>query len=152
MYHAVLSILFTRELQARLTPTERAPIVVCVNPGYCATCLRRPASTLARAAGWVGDRLLARSAEEGSRQLVWGAVGVCGDGDEDQSVRLLRGVYVSRSAVCAPSEYVASTEGMRVQLRIWVRTSFISACATVVIGAAMFLCTYSQGSNSCRTI
>lgn len=121
-YYAVLSLLFTRALQDHLTDAH-APTVVCVNPGYCATRLRRPAGSLARAAGWAGDRLLARSAEEGSRQLVWGAVGVCGDEDRDGSVQPLRGAYVSRSAVCAPSAYVTSAEGMRAQARIWVGVS-----------------------------
>ena len=59
--------------------------------------------------------ILARTTEEGSRQLVWAAVG--GAGREFE----LRGAYVSKADVREVSDYVLSDEGAVAQRRIWVR-------------------------------
>lgn len=56
---------------------------------------------------------LAWTTEQGSRQLVWAAVG----GIADQ----VRGGYVSISAIQEPSDFVISEEGKKVQERAWVR-------------------------------
>ena len=57
---------------------------------------------------------LARTTEEGSRQLVWASVG--GSGHEFG----LRGGYVSMSSVQEVSDYALSDEGSEVQSRLWV--------------------------------
>ena len=62
--------------------------------------------------------LLARTAEEGSRQLVWAAVG--GVGREFE----LRGSYVNKADLQQVSDYALSDEGATVQTRLWVRDRF----------------------------
>ena len=59
--------------------------------------------------------LLGRTAEEGSRQLVWAAIG--GAGREFE----LRGAYVNMADIREVSDYVLSDEGAIAQRRIWVR-------------------------------
>ena len=59
--------------------------------------------------------LLARTAEEGSRQLIWAAIG--GVGREFE----LRGGYVNRANLQEVSDYALSDEGAAVQTRVWVR-------------------------------
>jgi retinol dehydrogenase-12 len=58
--------------------------------------------------------LLARTTEEGSRQLVWAAVG--GAGRESE----LGGGFVSNANLREVSDYVLSAEGAAVQTRLWV--------------------------------
>jgi hypothetical protein len=62
--------------------------------------------------------LLAFTAEEGSRQLLWAAVG--GAGREFE----LRGGYVDKANLQEVSDYVLSDEGAVIQARIWVRDTF----------------------------
>ena len=57
---------------------------------------------------------LARTTEEGSRQLVWAAVG--GAGREFE----LRGGYVNAASLQEVSDYALSDEGTAVQSRLWV--------------------------------
>jgi len=59
--------------------------------------------------------LLARTTEQGSRQLVWAAVG--GTGREFE----LRGGYVTTTNLREVSDYVLSDDGAVAQRRIWVR-------------------------------
>lgn len=58
----------------------------------------------------------ARTAEEGSRQIVYGALG-----PKDEKPEVMWGAYVSDSEVREPSEWVRSREGRLVQKRVWVR-------------------------------
>lgn len=64
------------------------------------------------------EKILARSTEAGSRQLVWAAVGGADHIDD------LRGAYVSLAAVNEPSDYVISKEGFRAQTKLWVCSRF----------------------------
>ena len=64
------------------------------------------------------EALFARTAEGGSRQLVWAAVG--GAGREFE----LRGGYVSNTNLQEVSDYALSDEGAGVQTRLWVRDTF----------------------------
>ena len=57
---------------------------------------------------------LARTTEEGSRQLVWAAVGGAGRKFE------LRGGYVCMASLQEVSDYALSDEGTVVQTRLWV--------------------------------
>ena len=66
----------------------------------------------------VMEALLARTTEEGSRQLVWAAIG--GAGRESD----LRGGFVSKANLQEVSDYALSDEGAVVQTRLWVRDSF----------------------------
>jgi retinol dehydrogenase 12 len=63
---------------------------------------------------WAMEALLARTSEEGSRQLVWAAIG--GVGREFE----LRGAYVNKADLQEVSDYVLSDEGAVVQTRFWV--------------------------------
>lgn len=60
------------------------------------------------------EKALARTTEEGARQLVWAAVG-----GEDQPDSL-HGAYVSLAKVVEPSDYVLSVEGQQHANKIWV--------------------------------
>jgi len=57
---------------------------------------------------------LARTTEQGARQLVWAAIG--GTGNEDE----LRGAFISSTEVTESSDYVISEEGEKAQNKIWV--------------------------------
>lgn len=61
------------------------------------------------------EALLARTTEEGSRDLVWAAIG--GAGREFE----LRGGYVNNATIKEVSDYALSDEGAVVQTRLWVR-------------------------------
>ncbi|KAF9552311.1 NAD(P)-binding protein [Agrocybe pediades] len=64
----LLNIFFTRSLAEKL---EKGPVIVnTVNPGFCLSNLRRDADGLQAILFWVFDTFLARTAEQGSRQLV----------------------------------------------------------------------------------
>ena len=63
------------------------------------------------------EKALAHTSEEGSRQLVWAAVG--GAGNEEN----LRGAYISASHVQEASDLVLGEEGLKFQNRVWVRVS-----------------------------
>ena len=109
----VLNIFFVRELTKRL-PANSPVIVTAVNPGYCKSQLTRHTSLINRIFLKIMEVSLARTTEEGSRQLVWAAVG--GVGREFE----LRGGYVSMANLEEVSDYALSDEGAVVQTRVWV--------------------------------
>jgi len=61
------------------------------------------------------EAFLAHTSEEGSRQLLWAAIGGVGRGFE------LRGAYASKADLQEVSDYVLSDEGAVMQTRFWVR-------------------------------
>lgn len=67
-----------------------------------------------KAVAWLMVKALAFTSEEGSRQIVFGAV----SGREDENK--MRGAYINLSKVTEPSDFVISEEGGKVQERIWV--------------------------------
>jgi len=108
----LLNVFFVLELTKRL-PANSPVIVTAVNPGYCRSQLKRNLSFTQRIMLSAMDVLLARTTEEGSRQLVWGAVG--GAGRESE----LRGGFVSCANLQEVSDYVLSDEGAVVQTQLW---------------------------------
>ena len=123
----VLNVFFVRELTKRL-PANSPVIVTAVNPGYCKSQLRRYLPLPLRILNSIVEVLLARTTEEGSRQLLWAAIG--GAGREFE----LRGAYVSKATLQEVSDYVLSDEreGTALQTRLWVRdTSF---CLNRIMG------------------
>ncbi|KAH9969289.1 hypothetical protein BGW80DRAFT_1177028 [Lactifluus volemus] len=108
----LLNVFFVRELTKRL-PANSPVIVTAVNPGLCKSQLIRNQSFLVRLIAAIVMILIGRTTEEGSRQLVWAAVG--GVGREFE----LRGGYVSKGDLQEVSDYVLSDEGAVVQTRIW---------------------------------
>jgi retinol dehydrogenase-12 len=113
----VLNVFFVRELTKRL-PANSPVIVTAVNPGFCKSQLMRSLSPVHHILNKIGETLLARTAEEGSRQLVWAAIG--GAGREFE----LRGAYVNKADLQEVSDYALSDEGAAVQTRLWVRDTF----------------------------
>jgi len=95
-------------------PANSPVIVTAVNPGYCKSALRRHFPFILHVVDVIREALLARTTEEGSRQLVWAAVG--GTGREFE----LRGGYVSMANLQEVSDYALSDEGAVVQTRLWV--------------------------------
>ena len=113
----VFNVFFVRELTKRL-PANSPVIVTAVNPGFCKSQLGRYTSPVRFMILRIMAALLARTTEEGSRQLVWAAVG--GAGREFE----LRGGYVNRADLHEVSDYALSDEGTAVQTRLWVRDMF----------------------------
>ena len=113
----LLNVFFTRALSSRLSPTTPL-IATSTNPGFCYSELLRNLpfllSLISRLAQWI----FAFTTEEGSRQLVYAALG--GKDDPDK----MKGAFVSMGAVQEVSDYVLSEEGGRVQERIWVSSQF----------------------------
>uniref|UniRef100_D8Q4Z8 Uncharacterized protein n=1 Tax=Schizophyllum commune (strain H4-8 / FGSC 9210) TaxID=578458 RepID=D8Q4Z8_SCHCM len=109
----VLNVLFARALNERLRHTHPTVIVNSVDPGLCSTSLFRDEGRIT-----IGMRLmnaiLAVSAEVGSRELVWAALG----GSENADA--LRGAFVARHTVRQPSDFVLSERGRIAQDRTWV--------------------------------
>ena len=60
------------------------------------------------------EKALARTSEEGSRQLIWAAVG--GEDQLDQ----MRGAYISLAQISEASDFVISGEGKACQDKLWV--------------------------------
>ena len=110
----VLNVFFVRELTKRL-PANSPVIVTAVNPGYCKSQLRRHLPFPLYIFDYIMEALLARTTEEGSRDLVWAAIG--GAGREFE----LRGGYVNCANIQEVSDYALSDEGGVVQTRLWVR-------------------------------
>ncbi|KAG2112708.1 uncharacterized protein F5147DRAFT_632379 [Suillus discolor] len=121
-YHEskLLNVFFVRALTDRLqsiTPLS----VVAVNPGFCHSQLLRvwfetttfSFSTIVLA---IKKRLLAWTAEQGSRQLIFAAVG--GRDNEEN----MKGGYVSLGRIVEVADFVLSDEGHKMQDTIWNET------------------------------
>jgi hypothetical protein len=65
------------------------------------------------------EKVMAFTTEEGSRALVWGAVG-----GHNLPPRELHGAYINRAAVTEVSDFILSKEGKEAQDRIWVSFFF----------------------------
>ena len=113
----VLDVLFARALSDRLS--DKRIIVNTVNPGYCYSNIRSGFTGLQAWTDWLMEKALARTSEQGSRQLVWAAVG--GKDQLDQ----MRGAYISRAQVSEASDFVISEEGKACQDKLWVSLFFV---------------------------
>ncbi|KZV60107.1 short-chain dehydrogenase [Peniophora sp. CONT] len=110
----VLILLLIRELSKHL---ERTPLIaVIVNPGYCVSALRRNLPSGAQRAARLMEIAVGRSTEEGSRMLVWSAVGNEDHRDE------LRGAYINLCKIDEPSDFAISKVGQEVQKRLWAES------------------------------
>lgn len=65
------------------------------------------------------DVILGRTAEQGSRNLLWAALGP--DGKEGPHFRYMSGAYVSEAGLGEPGDNVTSKDGYELQEKIWVR-------------------------------
>lgn len=118
----MLNVFFTRAFAEHL-PRSVPVIPSTVNPGFCVSELRRSLPALMKVRMKMMDIFMGRTAEHGSRQLIWAALGP--DGKDGEHVRHLRGAYVSTLAVHEPSDFVISKEGYEVQERLWVSDSTV---------------------------
>ncbi|KAF8159860.1 short-chain dehydrogenase [Crassisporium funariophilum] len=107
----LINVLFVRALNDRL---QNKPIIVnSVNPGYCYSGLRSSYTGVTALIDWALEKAVARTSEEGARQVIWAALGGKEKLDE------LRGAYVSHMRVAEPSDYVISKEGAYAQDKLW---------------------------------
>ncbi|KAA1476834.1 short-chain dehydrogenase [Dentipellis sp. KUC8613] len=111
-FSKLLNVMFVRELAARL-PSDSPVTADCVNPGLCSSELGRNASLIIRAVSYLLQFVM-RTPEQGSRQLIWAALG--GRDRED----VLRGAYVSDHGVEEPSDFLLGEQGVKDQKRILV--------------------------------
>lgn len=109
----LLEILLVRQIASRITTPDSRKVPIIVNsltPGACRSdFFREEQSFLARTTMAVFKRLLARTAEVGSRTLVAAASG----GEETA------GKYMADSMVSRESPFVLSGEGERVGEKVW---------------------------------
>lgn len=93
---------------------KNTPIIATsVTPGYCNSELTRHFVGVAAHATQMMQRLFARTAEEGARQLVFGAVGEAADPQK------LRGAYISLHKVLTPSDHMLGDAGMARRDALW---------------------------------
>ncbi|KAK7689994.1 hypothetical protein QCA50_006636 [Cerrena zonata] len=112
----LLNMLFTRALAAHLEPTSNI-IVNTVTPGLCRSDLARNLPPNPRLEAQLP---LARSSEEGSRQLIWAAIGP--ENATAEEAKKLHGQYVHNTEIKQPSEWTISDEGKVVQEKVWNET------------------------------
>ena len=67
---------------------------------------------------WLIERTVTRSAEQGSRQLLWAALGP--NGKDNEYIDDLKGAFVMHGGVVEPSDFVISEEGKKGQDQLWV--------------------------------
>ena len=113
-------MLFTRAFTDHLLKPKTV-IAAAVTPGFCTSELRRNFSLATRIQARLMEISMGRTAEQGSRQLIWAALGP--DGKEGPHVGHLSGGYVSSGSVVEPSDFVISKEGYDTQEKIWVSLS-----------------------------
>ena len=108
----MLNVFFARGLSERLS--DKPLIVNTVNPGFCYSALRRNITGLRAWPVWLMEVLLARTTEQGSRQLIWACIG------RKDNIDQLRGAYISSMRVQESSDSVVSEEGKLAQTKLWV--------------------------------
>lgn len=114
----VLNVLFVRALAEHL-PLSTPFSPSAVNPGFCLSDLRRDATFGVRMQMKIMDIVLGRTAEQGSRNLLWAALGP--DGEEGPHIQYMRGAYVSCAGLLEPGDNVMSKAGYELQQKLWVR-------------------------------
>ncbi|KAJ7185253.1 hypothetical protein C8R46DRAFT_375373 [Mycena filopes] len=110
----LFSLFFARALNAHI-PRPTPLIVTAVEPGFCRTELTRNITGLRGAIIALLELVLARPAEEGSRRLVWSALGPATQEDPNR----LRGEFITGCAVQEVSDYALSVDGLKAQSRFW---------------------------------
>jgi retinol dehydrogenase 12 len=117
MFYTVLNVYFTRALASHLPPT--CPLVVnTLNPGLCISELRRDTPDEANSRMDELEKEYAWTGEEGSRVLVFAAVGMQGQEEE------MKGQYIDNTDICEVKESIYGEEGKRTQQVLWVCMSF----------------------------
>ena len=112
IFSIVLNVFFARGLSERLL--DKHLIVNAVNPGFCHSELSRNTKGIKALILRLIKKLLARTTEQGSRQLIWACIG------GKDNIGQLRGAYISSMEVREPSDSVISEEGKGAQDKLWV--------------------------------
>ncbi|KAJ8692272.1 hypothetical protein PTI98_009600 [Pleurotus ostreatus] len=112
-----LAKLFNVFLTLSLTDHIPCLTTVAVNPGFCYSDLRRDTRTLVIR---TLERVLAFTAEEGSRQIVWAALN--SRAAPGEKVDCMKGAFVSYMSVGEPSDFVLSDEGAAFREKLWHET------------------------------
>ena len=95
-------------------------IVNNVTPGLCYSSLLRNVPFPHSVLYWLMQFFLARTSEEGARQIVWAAlVGETDGGNADLRQRA-HGAYVSDCSIAEESDWVLSKDGQECERRVWV--------------------------------
>ncbi|KAK7012897.1 hypothetical protein R3P38DRAFT_1532088 [Favolaschia claudopus] len=108
----LLNIFFVRAFNDRL-PSSTPLVINAINPGLCKTELSREEHGIASLFTAIFLNIFAFSAEQGSRQLVYGAVA---NADNPEA---LRGQFISACQVTEVSDFVLSHEGVKAQDQLW---------------------------------
>ncbi|KAG6828192.1 hypothetical protein H0H92_008811 [Tricholoma furcatifolium] len=108
----LLDVFLYQALNERLGPKSRV-IVDGVNPGLCHSELTRKATGLVAFRFWLFKKVLARTAEQGGRQLVYAALGGADNLDK------FRGAYISSTSVSEASDFAIGEEGHAIQDKHW---------------------------------
>lgn len=112
-------MLYTRALASRLSPTS--PVIInTVNPGLCYSNLRKDMSFLIRWVSALMELVLARTTEEGAREIVWAALAGDTDGGNASLREQTKGAFISDCVVSEASDWVFSPAGQESEQRIWV--------------------------------
>ena len=111
----MLNVFFARGLSERLR--DKPLIVNAVDPGLCHSDLSRNLTGMRAWSLWLWKTLLARTTEQGSRQLVWACIG------GKDNIEQLRGAVISSMQVQESSDFVVSEEGKRAQTKLWVNNN-----------------------------
>ncbi|KAG7093104.1 hypothetical protein E1B28_009390 [Marasmius oreades] len=109
----LLEVMFIRALQSHL-PTFSPTVTCCsVSPGFCNTELTREATGEEAETIRKMKEAMALSSEEGSRQVLYAAVG---DRVQEEA---FRGAYVAFTSVQECSDFILSDEGQRAERKLW---------------------------------
>ncbi|KAF5325749.1 hypothetical protein D9611_000468 [Ephemerocybe angulata] len=109
----LLNVFFTRSLNSLVKDT---PIIVnALSPGYCYSNIRRESKDgiVQAFVGWLMRKALAWTTEQGSRQLVYSAIG--GSDNPDQ----LKGAYIDLHQVVEPTDHVIGFYGKQRGNKLW---------------------------------
>lgn len=107
----VLNVLSTLSFNDHVSPSIT---VNCVDPGFCYSELRRDLPFGIRMVTQFFEKIVARTAEEGSRQLVWAALAKSSDEE------LMKGAYVTSMEVREPSDFVVGKTGKDFRKELFV--------------------------------
>ncbi|KAF9526086.1 NAD(P)-binding protein [Crepidotus variabilis] len=110
----LLNVFFTRALASR-TSSSSPVIINTVNPGLCYSNLRQYNSIISQITNYLIEKALARTTEEGSRQLVWAALG-----SEGADERALHGAFITDMRVQEAADSVVGVGGKELEDKLWV--------------------------------
>ncbi|KAJ7140846.1 short-chain dehydrogenase [Mycena epipterygia] len=111
----LMEIIFVRALTEHLGPAASI-IVNAVDPAFSVSGLRRDIhGATAIMLKWF-ESAVALSTEEGSRRLVFAAVGL------PHAPNTLRGQYLDMQVISAPSDFITGPVGVQVQKDLWEET------------------------------